>query len=254
MSAVTRTGVDNPWRDESNDPEPIEVWLGAGFGREEAESWRGWRFTLSEAHAWRRAGVVEALHAAQWSTARATPDNVSEWQAADIDATEAVRWHEFGFDVATAKREKARGHGPTDAFQRDVQSSFSVAGFAGRGSGPIRRFMAAGIPGPILQSYMARQWFDDEAFDWAHEHVDASDAQLWKELGVRPQEAGRANRRGLTAIGVVREWWKAGIPLDEVADWLGAGLTADEAALQRSKGITAEQAAALRALRDTPDE
>lgn len=69
----------------------------------------------------------------------------------------------------------------------------------------------------------------------------------------RPAEAGRLTRQGHTAVNVVQDWWRAGIPLDEVAEWLGAGLTAEEAAAQRAKGITAEQAAALRALRDDPD-
>lgn len=252
---MTRTGVDNPWREPDDGPEPLAAWLAEGFDRDEAETWRRWRFTLSEAHAWQRAGITEALHAAQWSTARARPDTVGDWQAAGIDAVEAVQWHEFGFDLATAKREKAHGRGPTDTFQAGMHSSMgSTVQLRAGPHGPIGKFLTAGIPGQVAHSYMARQWFDDEAVAWASEHVDAGDAQVWKALGVRPQEAGRATRRGLTAIGVMRDWWKAGIPLDEVADWLGAGLTADEAAAQRAKGITAEQAAALRALRDEPDD
>lgn len=252
---MTRTGVDNPWREPDDGPEPLAAWLAAGFDRAEAETWRRWRFTLSEAHAWQRAGIAEALHAAQWSTARATPDTVGDWQAAGIDAVEAVRWHEFGFDLATAKREKAQGRGPTDAFQHGRPSLMASGPHLGAGpAGPFGKLLAVGIPGRVLHSYAFRQWLDDDAMAWASEHVEAGDALVWKELGVRPQEAGRATRRGLTAIGVMRDWWRAGIPLDEVADWLGAGLTAGEAAAQRAKGITAEQAAALRALRDEPDE
>src|SRR4051794_2678072 len=91
-------------------------------------------------------------------------------------------------------------------------------------------------------------------FEWAKAHVDAGEVALWKELGVRPREAARAVRAGLTAVAVVREWWGSGIPFHDVGDWFGAGFTAEEAAAQRAKGITAEQAAALRALRDDPDE
>ncbi len=248
MSQVVRTGVDNPWRD-GDEPEPLDDWLAQGFTRDDAESWRGWRFMLREAQAWRRAGVTEALHAAQWSTARATPKDVGEWRAAGIEATEAVKWHEFGHDLASARREKARGHDPVTASR--VLFTGTATGGPGLGVG---RFAAANIPSRVMHSYLLRQWTDDEAVEWAKEHIDAADAQLWKELGVTPPEAGRAQRRGLTAITVVGDWWRAGIPIAEVADWLGAGLSAEEAAAQRAKGITAEQAAALRALRDEPDE
>ena len=248
---MTRTAIDDPWREGDDGPEPLEAWLAEGFERAEAESWRGWRFGLSAAHAWRRAGVTEALDAARWATARATPDTVGVWQAAGMDATEAVQWHEFGIEIDAAKRLKALGHGPNDVFA--AGGPLSARGVA-RAPRRVAGFSMPGVPGPVMHSYAARQWFDDEARAWAREHVDAGDAQLWKQLGIRPHEAGRAIRRGLTVLAVVRDWWRAGIPFDEVADWLGAGLSADEAAAQRAKGITAEQAAALRALRDEPDD
>jgi len=56
------------------------------------------------------------------------------------------------------------------------------------------------------------------------------------------------------ASEVVREWWGAGIPLDQVAAWLGAGMTAAEAAKQIAEGVTPEQAAVMRALRDGDNE
>lgn len=118
-----------------------------------------------------------------------------------------------------------------------------------RGGGPVQAFVEAGVPPQMLHSYMARQWFDDEAVAWAKAGIDGAEAPVWKALGLRPHEAGRLERTGATLGGTVRDWWRAGIPIDEVADWIGAGLTPEKAADQRAKGITAEHAAALRALR-----
>jgi hypothetical protein len=50
-------------------------------------------------------------------------------------------------------------------------------------------------------------------------------------------------------LTVIRDWWRAGIPFDEVADWIGAGLDARQAGAQREQGVTAADAAQLRAQR-----
>jgi len=235
-------------------PEPLSQWLAAGFARAEARIWRRWRFALGEARAWRDAGVADGLHAAQWRTAGVTAQTVRHWRAAGIDATEAVAWHEFGVDLDRARQYKHQGLTPLRAFDQQ-RAPQSVAGHATAGSHAdgFRRLAGAGVPPRVITSYAMRQWWDDAALDWARHHVEAADAALWTALGVRPAEAGRLTRQGHTAVNVVQNWWRAGIPLDEVAEWLGAGLTAEEAAAQRAKGITAEQAAALRALRDDPD-
>src|SRR5438094_600852 len=83
----------------------------------------------------------------------------------------------------------------------------------------------------------------DEALRWAVHQIPATDARMWRDLKVKPVEAGRLARKGRSPMDIVSEWWRAGIPFDEVADWLGAGLTAAEAASQRARGITVEQAA-----------
>lgn len=255
---MTRTGVDNPWRDEE-EPEPLPVWLDAGIPTDEAERWRTWRFRLSQAQAWRAAGVDDAVRAAQWSTAGATPASVGQWRAAHIEATEAVQWHEFGFSLADASRHKAAGLGPCDAFARNIPTPRVIHAGTATATGyfthqhQIRRFADAGVPANVLQGYVTRQWFDDEALAWASQRIDAAEAPLWRELGLNPAEAGQLVRRGHTVASLVKQWWSAGIPFDEVADWIGAGLGPDEAGQQRARGITAEQAAALRALRDEPE-
>jgi hypothetical protein len=236
-------------------PEPLSEWLAAGFARAEAKLWRRWRFNLGEARAWKAAGVPDGLRAAQWSTAGVTAETIGDWQAAGIEATEAVAWHEFGVGLDGARRYKQQGLTPARAFeQRQTPQVLAGHGPAGSTAGTqLRRFAAAGVPAQVMNGYLLRQWWDDDALAWARQHIEAADAKLWLALGVRPAEAGRLTRQGQTAVEAVHDWWQAGIPLGEVAEWLGAGLTAEEAAVQRAKGITAEQAAALRALRDDSD-
>lgn len=261
---MSRTGIDNPWRDD-NEPEPIANWTAAGFGADEAEVWRRWRFCIAEAHAWQAVGVDEGLHAAQWSTAGVGVDFVEAWRNAGVDATEAVAWHEFGYGVREVREFKAKGLSPADAFNganQMMQSSGTMSfgsavlrggvrqSMHGVSGHPLQRFIDAGVPPQVMHSYMQRQWFDEAALEWARAGIDAADAQLWHELGLKPAEANRLERHGETPATTIRDWWSAGIPYDELAEWIGAGLTAAEAAEQRSRGITAEQAAALRALRD----
>ncbi|HTW99951.1 MAG TPA: hypothetical protein VMD59_14305 [Acidimicrobiales bacterium] len=271
-----RTGFDDPahpqgdpddWR---GDPEPLGEWLAQGIPRDEAEIWRSWRFRLRAATAWRRAGVVGGLEAAQWTSAGADPGTVRAWRDAGIEATEAVRWHELGFSAKEAAEHRANGLSAEQAYghrphglgaavagrlasiQPFVAQSVSFSGLGGNAA-RLRSFLVAGVALDIAQTYLARDWVDDSAISWAKEGIDASDASLWRELAVRPAEAGRLVRTGTSICDTVCDWWRAGIPIEEVAEWIGAGLSAEEAAAQRAKGITAEQAATLRALRDDPE-
>lgn len=261
---MTRTGIENPWRDR-DEPEPLSEWIAAGFSEEDAELWRRWRFLIADARAWRAVGVDEGLRAAQWSTAGVRADHVEEWRSVGVDATEAVAWHEFGYQLPQVRDFKQRGLSPADAFSQ-TQGMMQTGGAVGsssravlrRGPGamgappdhPFYAFMQAGVPPQVMHSYLQRQWFDEDAVAWARENLDAAEAHIWKNLGLKAAEAGRLARHGANPVSTIREWWRAGIPYDEFAEWIGAGLTAQEAAEQRARGITAEQAATLRALRD----
>src|SRR5260370_31241681 len=106
----------------------------------------------------------------------------------------------------------------------------------------------AGVPPQLLHGYMARQWFDEEAVAWATEGIDAAEAPVWKALGLHPNEAGRLARQGATLAATVSDWWRAGIPIGEVADWIGAGPTPPDT-FPRLPG---HSAAAPRVMRGAP--
>jgi hypothetical protein len=248
---------------DDGEPEELAIWLAAGFQAPTAEIWRRWRFSIARAQAWTAAGVENGLNAAQWSTAGVVPDTVQEWRTAGIDATEAVRWHEFGYGLAAVRAEKARGNGPDQAFAgAHQQSSIGVTqgivrtGITGGGfAGSVRGLHEIEVDPRVIHSYAQHQWTDESAVAWAKQGIEANDAYMWHALGLTPVEAGRLELLGRTVGDVVREWWTAGIPFEEFADWIGAGLNAAEAVEQRARGITAEHAASLRALRldEVPD-
>ncbi|MBV9192923.1 MAG: hypothetical protein JO168_02180 [Solirubrobacterales bacterium] len=181
-----------------------------------------------------------------------------EWLYVKIDAREAAAWLELGFTVAQARRHKAAGRTPVQAYGQHHRAD--ATGPAPRGHllpgtprhrVDPRHFMEAvrRRDPQVANTYMQRQWFDDEAIAWALHGIEASEAMAWKELGLTPVEAERQQSNGMNAMQTVKAWWKAGIPFDEVADWIGAGLTPAEAAAQRANGVTAERAAVLRSLR-----
>jgi hypothetical protein len=221
-------------------------WVATGFTEQEARVWHRWRIAPETAVAWRRAGVADGLCAAQWSVARVTPATVGDWRAAGLDAIDAVRCHEMGYDLAAAREFKRRGLTPEQAF---TQWRSPTRGPMTRVGVAFARMHELKVPPQVIRTYLQANWTDEEALAWARQHVPADVAKLWLALGLTPAEGAELTRAGRTPAEVVREWWRAGIPYDEVADWLGAGLTAAEAVEQRARGITVEHAATLRALR-----
>lgn len=238
--------------DPDETPEDLSDWLKAGFRRTDALGWRRWNFDLLKALTWQRAGVRDPLAAAQWSAAGVTPATVQDWVAANIRSSEAVRWNEFGFDLAGAREAVKKGQTPESVFQQRsaTAASGAASGIGGmvrasRMHGEYKKFLDSGVPHNVLTGYFSANWTDDEAVSWAKVGVQAVDARVWIRLGMHPTEVA-----GLPdPITVIEEWWRAGIPFDELSDWLGAGLSAEEAVEQRQSGVTQEQAAALRALR-----
>ncbi|WP_158893567.1 hypothetical protein [Amycolatopsis anabasis] len=241
--------------DPEQPPENLTAWLAAGWRRPEAQAWRRWNFTLDQAREWRESGVAEALTAAQWQAAGVEPRAVGDWVAARITSAEAVRWHEFGYDLEQAREHAKQGRGPDEAYQQETIARRFTGGSrqprmaAARSGERIQAFLKAGVQHDVVRGYLSADWLDDTALAWAEQGIQVWDARIWKSLGLTPAEAAELQQAEVTPMRAVEEWWRAGIPFDEVADWLGAGLTAAEAAEQRAAGVTVEQAAALRALR-----
>jgi hypothetical protein len=237
-------------------PEDLTSWLAAGMRRVEAMSWRRWNFTLDAATRWRSAGVFEALGAAQWQAAGVNPDTVGGWLDAEIGASEAIRWHEFGFDLSAAQEHTKNGHTAEEAYGQQQTLAAVTGSFGHRTStarmlpdARIHKFLQSGAPHELVRGYLELQWVDDEAIAWAHQGIQAGDARTWQGIGLTAAEAGELSTKDIKPLAVIQEWWRAGIPFDEVAEWLGAGLTSEEAVTQKANGVTVEQAAALRALR-----
>ncbi|MBV8990903.1 MAG: hypothetical protein JO372_20310 [Solirubrobacterales bacterium] len=243
-------------------PEPEErssfdwsQWEIVGIPEPEALAWWERRFRPNDAQRWRQAGISQPIEAIRWKTAGIGPANVGEWLYVKIDAHEAAAWMELGFTVAEARRHKRAGRTPVQAYgQQHRANPGSAAGVHIPGTPrhrvEPRHFMeAVRRRNPqVAQTYMQRQWFDDEAIAWAMHGIEAGEALAWKELGLTPVEAERQQSQGMNAIQTVKAWWKAGIPFDEVAEWIGAGLSPSEAARQRANGVSAERAAVLRSL------
>jgi hypothetical protein len=241
--------------DRNRPPEDLTAWLAAGLRRVDAQAWRRWNFNLDDAKRWRAAGVNEALTAAQWSAAGVNPTTVRGWMDAQIAVADAIRWHEFGFNLEQAREHAKKGHNPEQAYSQRTGTTSTVGPMTAAqvstssiGS-RIQSFLKAGVPHQVMGSYLQTQWTDDEAIAWSKEGIQAWDAKVWRTLGLTTAEAAELHKADMTPTQVIQEWWRAGIPYDEVADWLGAGLSAAEAVEQRASGVTVEQAAALRALR-----
>jgi hypothetical protein len=241
--------------DRDQPPEDLTSWLAAGLRRVDALSWRRWNFTLEQAVEWRSTGVSEALTAAQWQAAGVRPETVGGWLDAKIGASEAIRWHEFGFGLSQAREYTKKGDTPDDAYQQQ-RAYQQVLGQAGLSSAmpagnQAHELLKAGVPRTVLRGYVEARWLDQDAASWGKLGIQAWDARAWRDIGLTAAETAElcAANPEATPMGIMREWWPTGIPFDELADWIGAGLSAAEAVAQRASGVTVEQAAALRALR-----
>lgn len=246
------------------DPKP---YLAAGIPGDELHTWWRWRLSADQAKAWRAAGVLEPIEATQWATAKVTHETVDAWLKAGITASEAITWHEYGFGLDDAARYQQQGHTADQAFDisrgrtpkapdESADPGDALSGLMSYTSGgaqdATQRFIsrAASSDGMVMYSYINDNWLDDEAIAWAKHNIDVATARIWKDFGLRPAEAGRFIRRGLSPMAVARTWWQAGIPFDEAPSWIGAGLTPEETIEQRANGATAEQAETLRTLRN----
>jgi hypothetical protein len=221
-------------------PQMLHSYLARQWFDDEAVAWAREGIDGAEAPVWKALGLRPNEAGRLVRQGAMLADTIRDWWQAGIPIGEFADWIGAGL---TPKEAAGQRSGRRVAIPRVMDG--------GPGSSPGQN-IEAGVPPRMLHSYLARQWFDDEAVAWAKEGIDGAEAPVWKALGLRPNEAGRLVRQGAMLADTIGDWWRAGIPIGEVADWIGAGLTPKEAAGQRAKGITAERAAALRALRDDP--
>ena len=230
----------------------VQAFVEAGVPPQMLHSYMKRQWFDEEAVAWAKAGI-DGAEAPVWKALGIRPNEAGRLDRKGVTLADTVRdWWRAVIPIGEVADWIGAGLTPEEAFRKRSGRGVALARIMrGRpGWGRAQKFVEAGVPPQMLHSYMTRRGSDEEAATWAKVGIDGAEAPVWKALGIRPNEAGRLDRKGVTLADTVRDWWEAGIPIDEVADWIGAGLTPKEAAGQRAKGITAEHAAALRALRD----
>ncbi|MFG3437157.1 hypothetical protein ACGF0J_07915 [Nonomuraea sp. NPDC047897] len=238
-------------------PEPLHEWRERGFTIAEARQWIEHGFSIDDAERWRRSGVYTAADARPWRTAGATPYTVDLWLRAGMTPRDAVQWRERGYSPQEAAdrhlagerphprgrlwRLLHRGEKPGEAFADEERS------------GGMRRLLRAGVPASRARAYVEAGWTDGAAVEWAGRGIEAGQARVFDALGLSAREAERVLVSGQDAISLMAEFWRAEVPIEEVAAWCAAGFTAQEAARARAEGTDVEQARVLRALTEGDD-
>jgi hypothetical protein len=232
---------------------PLRAWLDLGFTLAEARRWREDGFEADEAERWRAGGVYRPKQAAEWRTAGATPAVVDRWVRVGMTPRDAVRWREFGVSPDDAVQRHLAGEEPglRGLFTRFAHRRSPRA--AGRTLDPkksegIRSLLKAGISAETARGFVEGGWDGEEALPWARHGITPADALILHALGFTAQEAQRVTGDGTPAVDLMTRWWRAAVPIDDVAAWCGAGFTADEAAEQIKQGADVERAKVLRAL------
>lgn len=239
-------------------PNPLREWLDNGFTLAEARRWIDAGFAPDEARRWREGGVYRPRTAAEWRTAGASPATVDVRIRAGMTPADAVRWREFGVDPDDAVQRHLAGEEPgrRGFFTRLLHRRPVSA--AGRALEPqqaeaIRRLLKAGVSAEVARGYVENNWDGEQALDWARRAIAPVDAAVLHALGLTAVEAQRVLAADdVPATELMATWWRAGVPIDEVAAWCAAGFSAEEAAEQRKQGVDVERAKVLRAL--TEDE
>ncbi|MEO3798261.1 hypothetical protein ABGB14_49390 [Nonomuraea sp. B10E15] len=237
---------------EEPSPEPLHEWRERGFTIADARQWIEDGFSINDAERWRKAGVYTAADARPWRTAGATPYTVDLWLRAGMTPRDAVRWRELGYPPEEAADRHLAGElphprgrlwrllhrreKPGDAFADEERS------------GSMRELLRAGVPAGQARAYVEAGWTGADAVEWAKHGIEAGQARVFGALGLSAREAERVLASGQDATSLMTEFWRAGVPIEEVAAWRAAGFTAGEAARMRAEGTDVEQAKVLQAL------
>ncbi|MEV4020465.1 hypothetical protein AB0J35_59300 [Nonomuraea angiospora] len=233
-------------------PEPLHEWQQQGFSVAEARQWIDDGFAITDAQRWRRSGVYTAADARPWRTAGATPYTVDLWLRAGMTPRDAVKWRELGYSPEEAADRHMAGERPHPRgwlwrLLHPGEKPGAAFGDEDRSSS-MRELLRAGIPADRARGYVEAGWTGADALEWAKRSIEPGQARVFRALGLSSREAGRILAGGGDAIALMTDFWRAGVPIDEVAAWSAAGFTAAEAARMRAEGVDVEQAQVLRAL------
>jgi hypothetical protein len=236
------------------EPEPLQDWRDHGFTVADARRWISANFAIDEAERWRYAGVYNGREAREWRTAGSSPYNVERWLRAGMTPRESVRWREFGFSADEAVHRHLAGERPgmRKRWWRRTQPALVTnrdIPIDAAELQALRTLLREGIPVALARTFVDLKWDGAQAVSWARREIDPASARLFQALGFTPDEAKRALAAG-SAIELMKAWWRAGVPLDEMATWFGAGYTPERASDERSSRESVEQAEILRALTD----
>ncbi|ASO20155.1 hypothetical protein FHR81_000161 [Actinoalloteichus hoggarensis] len=255
-------------------PEALHEWLESGCTIGEARRWISGGFTASDAARWRRSGIYTPESAREWRSAGLTPYTVDGALRAGMTPRDAVRWRELGYAAQDAAERHLAGESPHPRrWWNRVFPSRPVrfvdgpgdVGASGPGASPrvdeaadvdlrrrrsaaMRELLRAGITAAAARGFVDAGWSGETALPWARRAVPPTDASIFATLGLTPSEGARRLRAGEDGASMMTDWWRSGVPIDEVAAWAGGGFTPQEAAAMRADGVDVEQASILRAL------
>ncbi|WP_017580956.1 hypothetical protein [Nocardiopsis valliformis] len=241
-----KTAFDDP----APEPEGLPAWTARGFAVAEARTWIDAGFVLAAAERWRERGVYRPGPARLWRTAGLTPHTVGPALRAGMEPGEVVRWHELGYDHTEAAERHLAGERPRPRrlfarlFRRHRDRDLDLDDAQAE---TMTALLRAGIQPADARAYLDAGWRGPEAVPWARAGVNATQAVLYRALGFTPKEAAAwSAEAGKDAEELLRTWWDAGVPRQDVAAWVVAGFSPEEAASAVAAGRTVEQAAALR--------
>ncbi|GAA1088427.1 hypothetical protein NE857_20950 [Nocardiopsis exhalans] len=232
--------------DPAPEPEDLHAWTARGFAVAEARRWIDAGFVLDAAERWRERGVYRPEPAQAWRAAGLTPYTVGPALRAGMEPGEAVRWHELGYDRAEAAERHLAGERPhprrlfARLFRRHRDRDLDLDDAQAE---TMTALLRAGVPPARARAYLDAGWRGLEALPWARTGVNATQAVLYRALGLAPEEAARSAKAGRDAEKLLRTWWDAGVPRQDVAAWLTAGFSPQEAASAVAADGTVEEAA-----------
>ena len=94
----------------------------------------------------------------------------------------------------------------------------------------MHALLAAGVAPTRARAYLDAGWRSPDAESWARTGVEATQAVLYRCLGLLPEQATRLAEAGTDAEELLCAWWDSGVPRTEAASWIVSGTSPEDAA------------------------